>query len=193
MGTRPAETLSIKRAAAKGSALDRLIVVGHKVSAMTIRKVRRKPMQSRTSGNVSSAALEFMRALWALDHALRSRSKWMKREVGVTGPQRLVLRLVGRNPGISAGGLAEALHVHPSTLTGVLERLVTRRLVVRKKDPTDARRAVLHLTERGKSFDKVRAGTVEASVLRVLASVDEREVAVAQRILAVLVRELAKQ
>ncbi|HVW27381.1 MAG TPA: MarR family transcriptional regulator [Polyangiaceae bacterium] len=116
----------------------------------------------------------------------------MKREVGVTGPQRLVLRLVGRTPGISAGGLAEALHVHPSTLTGVLERLARRRLLVRKQDPSDARRAVLELTERGKSFDRVRAGTVEAAVLRVLSSVDERDVAVAQRLLAALVAELEK-
>jgi DNA-binding MarR family transcriptional regulator len=117
----------------------------------------------------------------------------MKREVGVTGPQRLVLRIVGRVPGISAGSLAEALHVHPSTLTGVLDRLTKRRLVTRKQDPEDARRAVLYLTERGKTFDKVRAGTVEAAVLRVLSSVDPQDVVIAQRVLASLVKELEKQ
>jgi DNA-binding MarR family transcriptional regulator len=41
-------------------------------------------------------------------------------EVGVTGPQRLVLRVVGLFPGMSAGELATVLRVHPSTLTGVL-------------------------------------------------------------------------
>ena len=161
---------------------------------MTHRKTRGSPAKRGPSAaSVSGAALDFMRALWALDHALRSRSKWMKQKVGVTGPQRLVLRLVGRNPGISAGALAEALHVHPSTLTGVLERLVTRRLLVRKQDPADARRAVIHLSERGKTFDKVRAGTVEAAVLRVLSSVDEGDVVIAQRVLAALVTELEKQ
>jgi DNA-binding MarR family transcriptional regulator len=143
-----------------------------------------------SSTAMSGAVLDFMRALWALDHALRSRSKMMKREVGVTGPQRLVLRLVGRNPGISAGGLAEMLHVHPSTLTGVLERLVTRRLLVRKRDRRDARRAVLNLTDRGKAFDEVRPGTVEAAVSRVLTLVDKRELAAAQRVLAMLLRAL---
>lgn len=138
----------------------------------------------------SGAALDFMSALWALDHALRSRSKWMSREVGVTGPQRLVLRLAGRTPGISAGELAEALHLHPSTLTGVLVRLQKRRLLVRRRDPRDARRAVLHLTERGRSVDKMRAGTVEAAVLRVLSTMSAGDVASARRVLAGVVREL---
>lgn len=161
---------------------------------MVARKTRTASSRGRSpSPVVASAALDFMRAVWALDHALRSRSKLMKREVGVTGPQRLVLRMVGRTPGISAGALAEALHVHPSTLTGVLERLAKRRLLIRKQDPEDARRAVLHLTDRGKTFDKVRTGTVEAAVLRVLSTMDEEEVATAQRVLAALVQELEKQ
>ena len=38
--------------------------------------------------------LEFMRVLWAVDHALQSTSKWMEVRLGVTGPQRLVIRIV---------------------------------------------------------------------------------------------------
>ena len=38
----------------------------------------------------------------------------VKATVGLTGPQRLVVRLVGRFPGITAGRLAEILHVHCS-------------------------------------------------------------------------------
>ena len=70
--------------------------------------------------------LEFMRSLWALDHALQSRSKAMAAALGVTGPQRMVVRLVGRFPDIAAGSLAELLMVHPSTLTGIVQRLESR-------------------------------------------------------------------
>src|SRR5438132_8459125 len=35
---------------------------------------------------------------------------------------RLVMRIVGRFPGIAAGRVAQILHVHPSTLTGILKR-----------------------------------------------------------------------
>src|SRR5439155_8811053 len=62
------------------------------------------------------AVLDFMRLLWAVDHSLQSASKRMEAAYGITGPQRLVVRIVGRFPGIAAGRVAEILHVHPSTL-----------------------------------------------------------------------------
>ena len=112
--------------------------------------------------------LEFMRALWALDHALQSASKRMEAALGVTAPQRTLVRIVGRFPGISAGEAAAILHVHPSTLTGVLKRLEGRGLVTRRADPRDGRRALLALTARGRELDRLRSGTVEAVVRRVL-------------------------
>ena len=58
--------------------------------------------------------LQFMQLLWAVAHGLERASKRMTREIGVTGPQRLVLRVAGLRPGLSAGHLAAILHVHPS-------------------------------------------------------------------------------
>jgi DNA-binding MarR family transcriptional regulator len=84
--------------------------------------------------------------------------------VGVTILQRLVLRVAGLFPGLSAGDLAALLHVHPSTLTGVIQRLVSQRLLGRTDDPRGLRRAVLRLTRRGARVNAVRLGTVEAAV-----------------------------
>src|SRR5438046_6523104 len=86
------------------------------------------------------AVLDFMRLLSAVDHALQSASKRMESTFGLTGPQRLVVRIVGRFPGIAAGRIATILHVHPSTLTGVLKRLEARGVLQRRPDPRDARR-----------------------------------------------------
>jgi DNA-binding MarR family transcriptional regulator len=112
--------------------------------------------------------LDFLRALWALDHALQSASKRMETTLGVTGPQRFVIRMIGRFPGISAGEVSELLHVHPSTLTGVLKRLEQRGLVVRRSDPGDARRALLDLTAKGRRVDANRSGTVEGAARKAL-------------------------
>ncbi len=112
--------------------------------------------------------LEFLRALWALDHALQSASKRMESTLGVTGPQRFVIRMIGRFPGISAGEVSSLLHVHPSTLTGVLKRLEQRGLVVRRADPADARRALLELTAKGRRVDAIRSGTVEGAARKAL-------------------------
>jgi len=135
--------------------------------------------------------LEFMKQLWALDHGLQSASKRMESRFGITGPQRLVVRIVGRFPGISAGALADVLRVHPSTLTGVLRRLEMRGMVLRRTDPKDARRALFGLTPRGRKMDTLRTGTVEQAVRRVLQRLPE-DIPAAERILAALSVELAE-
>jgi len=134
--------------------------------------------------------LEFMRLLWAVDHGLQSTSKRMESSLGVTGPQRLVLRLVGRFPGITAGNLAQILHVHPSTLTGVLKRLEKRGLLERKSDPLDGRKALFALTEAGRTLDVPSTGTVESAVQRVLSKLSRTRILHTQDVLTALAEEL---
>jgi MarR family transcriptional regulator, organic hydroperoxide resistance regulator len=135
--------------------------------------------------------LEFMKQLWAVDHGLQSISKRLEATHGITGPQRLVVRIVGRFPNISAGALAEILHMHPSTLTGILRRLESRGILVRRIDPNDARRALFGLTARGKRVDTLRSGTVEAAVKRLIARTPD-EIGAAQRVLGALADELKR-
>jgi len=142
---------------------------------------------------VLGTTLEFMRLLWALAHTMQSRSKRMEAELGVTGPQRLVLRILGRSPGVPAGALARAMCVHPSTLTGVLRRLQSRGLVDRKKDRSDGRRALLVLTAAGKKLDAQHAGSVEAAVRRTLARVEKNELETARKVVTMLTDELGRQ
>ena len=135
--------------------------------------------------------LQFMRLLWGVAHALDRTSKRMNQELGVTGPQRLVLRVVGLFPGLSAGELAHILHVHPSTLTGVLQRLIEQRLIQRTTAKTDRRRAQLRLTASGARINHVTNGTVEAAVGRALKRSSSRDRAAAQRLFAALTDALA--
>lgn len=134
--------------------------------------------------------LDFMRLLWAVDHGLQAGSKRMHATVGVTGPQRLAVRIIGRFPGISAGRLAKILQIHPSTLTGVLARLESRRLVTRWPDPKDARRALFGLTASGRALNEMRAGTVEAAVARALAHIPEAQLRATEEVLMAVSRAL---
>ena len=136
--------------------------------------------------------MSFMRTLWAVVHGLESVSKHMKKTLGVTGPQRLVIRLVDHYESLSPGDLAELMHVHPSSLTGVLRRLEKARLVSRRPDPEDGRRAILTLTARGRAINAKRAGTVEASVQRLLASTKASKLESARQVLRDLAEELER-
>jgi DNA-binding MarR family transcriptional regulator len=131
-----------------------------------------------------------MRLLWAIDHGLQSRSKRMARALGVTGPQRLVLRIAGRFPGISAGRLAEILHLHPSTLTGVFRRLERRGLITRRRDPRDGRRAALGLSAAGRQLDVETAGTIESELEAVLVTLPRHKALAARDVLRTLAERL---
>jgi len=139
------------------------------------------------------AVLEFMRELWALDHSLQSLSKRMMAEHGVTGPQRLVIRVIGKFPGASPGDLAEILCLHPSTLSGVLKRLESAGTVQREPHPWDKRRAVLRLTARGKRLDRIDSGTVEAGVQRLLEKTPRGRLENACSVIRLLTAALAGQ
>lgn len=140
----------------------------------------------------TNGTLRFMRTLWRLVHGLDVRSKWMERNLGVTGPQRLVMRIVGQQPGIGASAIATELDMHPSTLTGIVARLEQRGLLARVVDPADRRRATFRLTPKGRKIDRERRGTVEAAVRRALARTGHDEVEFTEATLTRLVEELER-
>jgi DNA-binding MarR family transcriptional regulator len=114
----------------------------------------------------------------------------MKTRFGISGPERMVVRIVGRCPGISAGALAGVLRVHPSTITWSLKRLTRRGLVARASDPLDARRALFTLTARGAAVDELKQGTVEAAVRSALEATPPAETRTTVAVLERLIRSL---
>jgi MarR family transcriptional regulator, organic hydroperoxide resistance regulator len=159
-------------------------------------------MRRRTDREVDEAAggrgnrpalggvLEFMRMIWGISHGLQSTSKRMEAELGITGPQRLVVRILGCCPGASAGQLAEILHLHPSTLTGVLRRLEERGIIERSPGERDRRQARFRLTASGRAVDRRHAGTVEDAVRRSLARFDAKTLMTTAEVLRALEGEL---
>ena len=139
---------------------------------------------------LAGETLQFMQWMWELVHALDVRSKRMVNLVGVTGPQRLVLRVIGQKPNQTASQIAAMLGKHPSTLTGLLARLQGRGLILRGHDALDRRRALFTLTAAGRKIDKLQRGTVEASVRRALGRADDRILEHTREMLALLVEEL---
>ncbi len=136
--------------------------------------------------------LQFMQRMWDFVHALDVRSKRMSQTIGVTGPQRLVIRLVGQKPGQTASDIASMLGKHPSTLTGVLARLEARNLILREVDPADRRRARFKLTPGGKKINSLNKGTVEAATRRALNRVTESNIETTLDLVAKLVEELER-
>lgn len=113
----------------------------------------------------------------------------MAGELGITGPQRLVLRVVGQVPEISAGELAHVLRLHPSTITGILQRLG---LIARKRDPGDSRRVRLRIKPAALAFTRVSPGTTEKAVALALDDAGLANVRAARKVLTAVAARLSQ-
>jgi DNA-binding MarR family transcriptional regulator len=133
---------------------------------------------------IDDRTLTFLQVIWRMEHALERASKRMEDAIGVSGPQRFALRLIGLNPGIGAGELAAAMHLHPSTVTGMIQRLAARGYVERASHAADRRRLKLHLTRTGERLNAPsQGGTVEHAARETLAGCDRRQQRTAMRLM----------
>jgi DNA-binding MarR family transcriptional regulator len=134
--------------------------------------------------------LDFMRLLWSVEHGLQSTSKRMEASLGITGPQRLVLRIVSQRPGLSPGEVARIVHLHPSTITGILQRLLKKGLIRREPDSKDHRRIRLHSQAAAREFVAASTGTVESAVTRALTRMPRHRVRHAREVLSAIANAL---
>jgi DNA-binding MarR family transcriptional regulator len=143
-------------------------------------------LEGRNLGNT----LRFLRRLLGVVHAIDGCSKRMHARFGVTAPQRLLIRIVGRFPGVSPGEVARIMEVDASTITVVLRRLEKRGWIERQEDASDRRKALLRLTPSGKRFDELRQGTVEAAVRRAMQRMTPEQLEATRGALRIVAEEL---
>ena len=143
-------------------------------------------MTSLAASYPLGSGMDFLQRLWQLDHALEQASRRMEKRLGVTAQQRLIIRCVGRYPGLTAGQLARLLHLDPGTVSAALKRLEKKGLLERRRDPRDRRRVWLGLTSEGRELDRPERGSVEDAVERLLAKTGGEDLAVVATVLGEL-------
>lgn len=113
--------------------------------------------------------------------------------IGLTAPQRLAVRFIGRHSGVTLGRLAELLHLHAGTVTGIVRRLEELGLVVQTRSHEDTRRRHLTLTAKGRQVDRRRKGTVEAAVRKTVSVATVAQLDAAAYVMDVLAKNLAAE
>ena len=135
--------------------------------------------------------LALLRAVWDLDHRLQSQSKRMRARIGVTGPQRLVLRTLLTVPDATPSAIARSLYFDRSTVTVILRSLERAKLVQKAPHATDKRAISLIMTPKGRRIAEQRTGTIESLFRRVVTRLPDRDVKAARRVLEAIAAELS--
>jgi len=92
---------------------------------------------------------ECMQSLRRIVKAMEDYSHSVEKRFDLTGPQLWALWELGRSGPLALKDLAARMHLEPSTVVGVVDRLVAKDLLVRNPDPGDRRRISLTPTEKG--------------------------------------------
>ena len=107
-------------------------------------------------------------------------------KMGLTPPQFYVLATIGYAGGLPFGEIGAKMMVTVSNLTGIVDRLEEKKLVLRKRDETDRRVVHVVLTEKGAKLYKSTIPVFEKSVAEVFATLGGAE----QKELSALMRKL---
>jgi DNA-binding MarR family transcriptional regulator len=96
--------------------------------------------QSKNQAARTRHDLEVLGSIRKIIHAFDVYSRRLTRQYGITAPQLVCLLEVIEQDGITAREIASRIHLGPSTLVGVLDRLESKGLIERRRDTRDRRK-----------------------------------------------------
>lgn len=93
--------------------------------------------------------------------SVRQHFREIEQTCGVTGSQLWVMQEIANAPGIGISELAECLSIHQSTCSQLVEKLVSRKLIIKERSKKDQRRVGLRLTDEADRLIKKAPGPSE--------------------------------
>ena len=107
-------------------------------------------------------------------------------KAGLTPPQFYVLATIGYAGELPFGEIGAKMMVTVSNLTGIVDRLEEKKLVLRKRDENDRRVVHVVLTDKGAKLYKTAIPLFEQSIARIFAGMKKPE----QKELSAILRKL---
>ncbi|MFQ5849037.1 MAG: MarR family winged helix-turn-helix transcriptional regulator [Candidatus Binatia bacterium] len=109
-------------------------------------------------------------------------------KLDLTPPQLYVLATIGYAGGLPFNEIGAKMMVTVSNLTGIVDRLEEKGLVVRERDTNDRRVVHVRLTKKGSELYKISIRTFEETVSNFFSSLEKSQ----QKELSTLLRKLIR-
>jgi MarR family transcriptional regulator, organic hydroperoxide resistance regulator len=111
------------------------------------------------------AISEIMQSLRRIIKSLQDYSQTVYSHFGITGPQLWALKTISKRGSLSLGELSKGMYLHPSTVSGVVDRLEKKGYVVRDRTEKDRRVIKVQLTPKGKLIVKKAPNPVQGRMI----------------------------
>lgn len=107
--------------------------------------------------------------------AIDLHSKKLEREFGLTGPQLLVMQLIGTQGEMTSGVLAREISLSQATVTTILDRLERKGLLQRERSTDDKRKVLVSLTYAGVKILEAAPTLMQESFIRAFNKLEDWE------------------
>lgn len=140
------------------------------------RPLRTSRPKARPAHQMVVDTTEIVQGLRRIVKALHSYSQDVYRSYGLTAPQLWALKTLAREGPLAAGQLAQALAVHQSSVSILVDRLEKRGLVRRVRVLRDRRFVRVALTKRGAALSVIAPEPAQGRLLHGLRAMSPFEV-----------------
>lgn len=140
--------------------------------------------------DVTPVTLDILRQLRRIVRRVEGASDQLEASHGITAPQLLCLHAIVRAGSLTQVEISKAVHLSPSTVVGVIDRLAAKGLVQRRRDRADRRRIHVSATPAGVELERTAPEPLQWQVERGLEALPEGERTEIASALARLVRVL---
>jgi MarR family transcriptional regulator, organic hydroperoxide resistance regulator len=113
----------------------------------------------------SVAISEIMQSLRRIFKSIQDYSQEVSKKFGITGPQLWAVKTLSANGSLSLGELSEKMYLHPSTISGVVDRLERKKYVLRDRGQDDRRVVKVKLTAEGQRLAKKAPNPVQGKMI----------------------------
>jgi len=120
--------------------------------------------------------LRVLQALRQIIRAVDLHSRQLVVQHKITGPQLITLLTVKEQGPVTASTIANYIHLSPSTVIGILDRLEAKRLIRRERDLKDRRLVWVSLTQEGKVLTENAPSPLQDSLAEAISKLPDTEV-----------------
>ncbi|WP_269901968.1 MarR family winged helix-turn-helix transcriptional regulator [Paenalcaligenes faecalis] len=119
--------------------------------------------------------LRILRALRRITRSIALHSRQLSAGSNITAPQLVCLRTVIDKGPLTATMISREMHVSPSTVVGILDRLEDKNLVVRERSREDRRIVYVSATTAGKDLAQSTPSPLQQKLSEALQQLSEDE------------------
>ncbi len=119
--------------------------------------------------------LQILQSLRRIMRAVDQYSKQLSIKYAITTPQLVCLLTIVESKVITVAALARQIHLSPSTVVGILDRLEDKKLINRKRDKQDRRLVKIKPTTKGKEYAKSAPSPLQDKLMTSLSRISDLE------------------